>query len=402
MKTVIGVAMLVSAGLFLSACEQGLPADWQSQLPADLPQSVEVEFLLDEGSSLPGSDDDAIDLFDEFEFVGVVETQSAQSWTVGGSPVSLSSQTEVKGVISVGDVVKVHARLSPEGARLAREIELIFGDAGGLNASPSTQDEFEFIGPIEAMDGALWMIGALQVTVTPQTEVKGDLSLGVVVKVHAGHGPAGELIAREIEPASSEDLEQDSFEFVGLLEIAAGETWKVGGVEIMVTDQTEIKGDPMVGDLVEIHAYYDGDGRLVAREIEPATQDDLGEDDELQMDEIEFEGEVESMTAGVWVVGGRTVIIETGTEIEPGIEIRSWVEVEAALDENGALIALEIELEDSDDEMKLDSEDDLDDEDHDDDDDEDDEDDDEDEAEDHEDEEDEVEDHGEDSDEEDD
>ena len=73
---------------------------------------------------LSAQDDDLFedDTRDELEFTGVVEAMGAGSWQVGGTTIAIGPGTEIKGTISIGDTVKVHATIAADGSLLAREI----------------------------------------------------------------------------------------------------------------------------------------------------------------------------------------------------------------------------------------------------------------------------------------
>jgi hypothetical protein len=68
---------------------------------------------------------------EENEIVGVVESIADTAWIVSGQTINIIPATEIKGSISVGDQVKVHAVLGSDGSLTAREIELFDGDIGG-------------------------------------------------------------------------------------------------------------------------------------------------------------------------------------------------------------------------------------------------------------------------------
>ena len=56
--------------------------------------------------------------------------------------------------------------------------------------------------------------------------------------------------------------------FSGVVEAVEGNTWRIAGRQVTVTAQTEIEGGPDVGDVVEVRALQQPDGRLVALRIE--------------------------------------------------------------------------------------------------------------------------------------
>lgn len=61
---------------------------------------------------------------DEIEIYGLVQAISPQAWQIAGRQVQIASATEIKDDISVGDFVKVHVLVAPDGSMTAREIEL--------------------------------------------------------------------------------------------------------------------------------------------------------------------------------------------------------------------------------------------------------------------------------------
>jgi hypothetical protein len=81
-----------------------------------------------------GADDDDDDDDDddanpnEQEFTGVLSAINGEVWTVAGRQVRITSGTEVKGVLQVGDVIKVHASPGADGVLVAREVELAADD----------------------------------------------------------------------------------------------------------------------------------------------------------------------------------------------------------------------------------------------------------------------------------
>jgi len=76
----------------------------------------------------------------ELEFEGVIDSITLDGWVISGRLVKSSAQTEIKGDIQVGMMVKVHALVSDDGSLYAREIEVV--EAGDeLNANENSQDE---------------------------------------------------------------------------------------------------------------------------------------------------------------------------------------------------------------------------------------------------------------------
>ncbi len=93
---------------------------------------------------LSAQDDDLFedDTRDELEFTGVVEAMGAGSWQVGGTTIGVGPGTEIKGTISIGDTVKVHATIGADGALVAREIGVasMDGDDTGDDGNDNGDD----------------------------------------------------------------------------------------------------------------------------------------------------------------------------------------------------------------------------------------------------------------------
>lgn len=222
----------------------------------------------------------------ELGFLGTVEGISDVAWNIDGRMITLSDDTKLESELRIGDTVRV-------------EVEL---DAGGfLNAmviEPSSSDlfvigsEVEFFGVVAEITPTMWTIGSFEVAVHPGTEIKGLIQVGDLVKVHAAIGEGGSLSAREIELANDDDDRdekhaQDEVEFVGTVEAISDSEWTVDGRTVMVTSGTEIKDEIVIGDLVKVEAYEDGDGNLIAHEIELTDDDDLDSDFDNDLDEMD-------------------------------------------------------------------------------------------------------------------
>ena len=74
---------------------------------------------------------------------------------------------------------------------------------------------------------------------------------------------------------SSSDPE---IEFTGEITEVGADYVKVDGQTVDIRSGTEVEGSLNEGDVVKVHASYDSQGNLVAREIEPADDDDAFDD----------------------------------------------------------------------------------------------------------------------------
>ena len=365
-------SLIIVVPLALSACAGEIPPELLKAAVAVESGEVEVEGIEVEFSGFA----------DELEFTGEVQSVSAGEWMIADLSFIVQPQTEVKGNPQVGDQVKVHASLTADGALLAREIEPAENfEEDDDDALPfDLEDEMEFFGVVETINPDQWTIAGRTVFLLPQTEVEGAITTGDLVKVHAFLNAAGELAAREIELATSDDESDDNafdleheIEFYGAIEAMGGEIWTITGRTILILPETEIKGTLSVGDLVKVHAFLNATGELAAREIEPAIETEMTDDDMDDDHDLKLKGILEQIGEDVWVIDGVSFRVSADTEIEDGLAVGDFVEV-YFFAENGDLpLAREIESDDDDDadeddDLDLDDDEDEDDEDEDDDD----------------------------------
>jgi hypothetical protein len=221
-----------------------------------------------------------------------------------------------------GEIEQVRAAVDVK-AQLSIE-EAIRASQPGLEA--------DFVGVVEAIAPETWIIGGRTVLIDIFTEIKGDIVVGNLVKVHALVDADGALTAREIE-LYDDDSE---FNFSGIVESISPTGWVISQQAVAVTAETKIEAGIAAGDLVKVKTLVASDGTLTAREIEKL--DKQGEDN------FHFSGIVEAIMTEGWLIGGQLVQVTEMTEIEDGIEVGSAVRVEGIVAPDGSIIAREIKL----------------------------------------------------------
>jgi hypothetical protein len=334
------LATLVLAAFGLAACAPGsLPAGAQA-LPAV--QNVAIQSAIAEG-----------------EFTGLVSAIAPNQWTIADNPVLVNEQTVIDGTIVVGDTARVHTQVDSNGAIVASKIETVktsgSDDAQAtLEATPGANAQ-ELVGVVEAITANAWTISGQVIGITAQTEIKDNIIVGDMVKVHVFTAADGSLTAREIELANGmqgtetpEAGNPDSsnkageMEFFGLVQVMDPGMWTVSGTQFSVTAETEIKDPIAVGDSVKVHATLGTDGSLFAREIELANEVQSAETPQAGTGTIEFTGTVEGSLANGWTIGGQTVLVTAGTEVKDAFGVGDQVKVEARVNADGTLSASEI------------------------------------------------------------
>ncbi len=230
----------------------------------------------------------------EFKLYGIVETMEVLLWTVSGETIHISENALVEDGIQVGNIVEVEGYLV-NGALRAIKIQKEEPVSNVVSAypaptstvQPSIGQEVEFFGTIETMQIDKWVVDGKQVQITTQTEIKGILSLGDIVKVHAVQLTDGSLLAREIKLAASDGTQsassgENEVEFKGYVEQILNGSWLVSGVVVLVSTNTSLESNIQVGNYVEVKGQQLSDGSVAALRIELESSDasSSGDDDE--------------------------------------------------------------------------------------------------------------------------
>ncbi len=228
---------------------------------------------------------------------------------------------------------------------------------------PPVNIRIKFEGVIKSIDDSgdpqvwvieVWGMGQVTVLVPSSAEIDeehGQAVPGAWVKVEAHLEPAGDgtsynIVADEIEVKRSPEV-CFKIEFYGeLTEITTdpntGQTqWTVSGRTVIITEQTQIEGTPVVGAIVKIEGCVQPDGTIIAVEVE--VRRSPGEGGE----EVEFRGPIVEITDTQWQVGRWIVLITSETQItgDPP-DVGDLAEVEGYLNDLGQVVAEKIEVKD--------------------------------------------------------
>jgi primosomal replication protein N len=223
----------------------------------------------------------------EIEFTAQVEEIGTEAWLIGGRSVALDASTQIEAGILVGDMVEVHAFLSPEGALTASRIKL--EEDGNDNGFGTPGMEFELTGLVEAMGPDSWTVSGHVFLITSTTEIDQGIVIGSQVKVEGIVGQDGAYTAREIKLNHDDDGEGDDsgasgskFGTSGIVESIGEGSWTIGGQVFLITPDTEIEEGIVVGSRVKVEAFVGTDGSFTAHEIE--LEDETEIEDQHQGD----------------------------------------------------------------------------------------------------------------------
>jgi hypothetical protein len=165
-------------------------------------------------------------------------------------------------------------------------------------------------------------------------ESEGQAIVGGTATVLALRQEDGSLLALEIQIARPPPAPEQPFEFQGLIESWSATQWVVGGHALIVNGDTAIQGGPQKGLLAEVKALRQSDGSLLAKNIVVR----------LPTEEVQFEGVIQAISAGEWVIEGVIVRIDAQTQISGTPTVGAVAEVQGLLLPDGAVLGRRIEV----------------------------------------------------------
>ena len=223
------------------------------------------------------------------EFTGAIESMPAAgllgTWRIAGRTVIAVSATRLQqelGGFRVGAIVEVHGLVGASGSVTASKIEVKGG--GGTPVPPGAGADLEIVGTIDALPAAGllgdWRVGGRLVRVAATTVLDvehGAFEVGVPVEVHGIADAVGALLATRIERTAGNGAPTPAAMFWGSVDAMPGPAtapiglWQIGGRVVSVSASTAIRqndGPLGLGAIVEVKGWLQGDGVVLAHEIE--------------------------------------------------------------------------------------------------------------------------------------
>ncbi len=183
-------------------------------------------------------------LANDVAFTGTVESVNAGEITVSGQVVAIDAASIVDPNIQIGDIVKVEAQVTSDGAVIALRVESFGADDANTNSDDGNVND------TNANDG-----NSNANTNDDNSNTGADNSNG------NDNGTGG--------------TEQ---EVTGMVSAISAASVTVDGVEYKFDASTEIKDPIFAGDTVKLHVMVGADGSLTVREIEKVSGTDIGDD----------------------------------------------------------------------------------------------------------------------------
>lgn len=201
---------------------------------------------------------------------GRIEAIEGMTWRIGGIPVEVFPETEILGPVALEERAAVTAFLGPGGQLVALRIQ-------GFPEVPTPIPEPTVITPeptaAEPTPSATPPMRIVPRT-PPPTLVPSPTPAPAPIRTPTPSAvttpsPVPEEIRTPTPaptPTRGEEGEEENWE--GILQAISGSIWIIDGRAVQVTANTEIRGNPRVGDRVKVRAQRQPDGTLIAERIE--------------------------------------------------------------------------------------------------------------------------------------
>ncbi len=186
-------------------------------------------------------------------FLGSITTAAVSAKSLPGDPLyPIKLATERTRLLLVNNTAhKIELEQTFDHERL-EEVQAL------IEKTRSTQ--VTFAGALKEKDENAWLVDDIRVTITPETQLIGDLKPGFYVDVQGILQTDGTVRADQIRARE--------FQITGPIQEISPEQWIVAGVAIQVSPAVQDRITPFVGSLVTIHAYLLSNGNLRAYQVD--------------------------------------------------------------------------------------------------------------------------------------
>jgi hypothetical protein len=172
----------------------------------------------------------------EATFTLVGELESMDPWEVAGVPLAVNEVTQIEEDLQLGDLVSVQGTVLEDGTWLAYIIE---------PAEQQTDPIITLIGIVDSIDP--WVVNGIQLNVTDETEIQGEVTVGMIVRAEILLLEDGTWEVLSIAPLG------ESIEASGCISVIAT-VLSVDG------DEVQFLGWPMTVTLVDDEQTEDNEG----------------------------------------------------------------------------------------------------------------------------------------------
>lgn len=203
----------------------------------------------------------------EATFTLVGELESMDPWEVAGVPLETNEATQIDEGLQIGDLVHVQGTVLEDGTWVAYSIGL---------AEQQTDPIITLIGIVDSVDP--WVVNGIQLNVTDETEIQGEVTVGMIVRA--------EILL----------LEDGTWEVLSIAPL--GESIEASGCVTVVATVISVDGDevqflgwPITVTFADDEQTEDNEGNDNEKN-ENSEEGDNEEDEDEEGDEDEAQKEV--------------------------------------------------------------------------------------------------------------
>jgi hypothetical protein len=161
-----------------------------------------------------------------------------------------------------------------------------------VKPSPAGSRQVDFVGKVEAVNGAQWTIDGQTFEISDPARLGGNFQVGDEVRVSATVNADGSVKIERVEAFAPHSLnsapaatavevtatpsplpaapEVSPPAILGTVSSIQGSQWVIGGQTFLMTPATVFRNTPVVGDLVKVFALPNADGTFTVTAIELA------------------------------------------------------------------------------------------------------------------------------------
>jgi hypothetical protein len=190
-----------------------------------------------------------------FDFTGVVENISPESWTISGVTVMITENTLLEDGLVVGETVRAGGKILEDGTwEASRIVRAVQGDSA-----------FELTGETEDKDP--WKVAGVTLETREWTQIEDGIGTGVLVRVQGRILEDGTWLAYSIELVEEGEATNPIIILIG--RVISVDPWVVNGFPLNVTDNTDIQGTITPGMIVRVEILLLPDGTWQVLSIAP-------------------------------------------------------------------------------------------------------------------------------------
>lgn len=165
-------------------------------------------------------------------------------------------------VVACAGVSTVTSSDSPESLRIRSGVVQV-QSGNGAWVPVAGNATFELVGELEDTDP--WTVAGVTLETNESTQVADELEVGALVRVRGAVLEEDTWVAYSIEPAEAQT--DPIIILIGIVDSV--DPWVVNGIELNITDETDVQGGIIVGQIVRVEILLLSDGTWEVLSIAP-------------------------------------------------------------------------------------------------------------------------------------